>query len=88
LRLAQQRGEWFETRPDDLIDAAAAQEALAALPEEQRETIVLRLWAQLTFEEIRDITGLPLSTLFSRFKTGLSRLKQMMENSCQSKKTN
>src|SRR5438477_7512432 len=36
--------EWFEAKPDDLLDAAAAQEALAKLPDQQREVIVLRIW--------------------------------------------
>src|ERR1700704_4900798 len=39
---------WFERHPGDLIDANAAQEALSALPQEQREVILLRIWGTLT----------------------------------------
>src|SRR4051794_7840601 len=34
---------WFVPRPEDRIDAAAAQAALAALPAEQREIVTLRI---------------------------------------------
>lgn len=87
LRLAEQRPEFFEPQPHDLIDASAAQEALASLAAEQREVIVMRLWAQMTLAEIADITGQAVSTLFSRYRTGLSEIKRIMESSCQTKKT-
>ena len=44
----QGRPDWFESRAEDLIDAAAAQEALSRIPSEQREVILLRLWGGLT----------------------------------------
>lgn len=81
-RLAAERPDWFRSQPDELIDAATAQAALADLPHEQREAIVLRIWAGLTLQEISDITGLPVSTLFSRYQAGLAALRKRMESPC------
>ncbi len=81
-RLAEARPDWFEPRHDDRIDAADAQRALGILPPDQREVIVLRIWAQMTLTEIAQITGDPISTLFTRYRTGLARLKHLMEPSC------
>lgn len=46
-KVVAQRQNWFDPRPDDVIDAAMAQAALAAIPDEQREVVVLRLWSGL-----------------------------------------
>ncbi|MHC4716097.1 MAG: RNA polymerase sigma factor [Planctomycetota bacterium] len=81
-RLGAERATWFESRPDDVIDAAAVQAALAGLPAKQREVIVLRIWGGLTHREIGEVTGKPLSTVFSRYRTALARIRQRMEASC------
>jgi len=86
IKLAMDRPDWFEIRPEDLIDALSAQEAMASLPPEQREVIVMRIWGQMTLAEIADVTGLPTSTLFSRYRAGLSEIKRIMESSCHSTK--
>jgi RNA polymerase sigma factor (sigma-70 family) len=83
---AQRSTDYFESRPEDLIDAFTAQAALDALPPEQREVIVLRIWAQMTLAEITQVTGQPTSTLFSRYRAGLSEIKRIMESSCHMKK--
>ena len=86
MRLAEQRTEFFESGADDLIDASAAQEAMESLPQEQREVIVMRLWAQMTLAEIAEVTGEAVSTLFSRYRSGLLEIKRIMESSCPTKK--
>jgi RNA polymerase sigma-70 factor (ECF subfamily) len=87
MRLAAERPDWFEPGLADLIDAAAAQEALEALAPEQREVIVMRIWARMTLAEIGEVTGEAVSTLFSRYRAGLNEIKRIMESSCQTKKT-
>ena len=81
-RLAGDRPGWFDPRPDDLLDGEAVQAALASLPAAQREAIVLRIWANLTLREIADVTGKPISTVFSRYRAGLAALRQRMETPC------
>ncbi|MHC4444546.1 MAG: RNA polymerase sigma factor [Planctomycetota bacterium] len=85
----QRAGEypaWFEPRPEDLVDAGTAQSALLSLPNDQREIIVLRIWAGMTLAEASEVTGEPVSTLFSRYRAGLAALRKAMEVSCKSKK--
>src|SRR5690348_255194 len=58
------RRVWFEHRIDDLIDASSAQRALESLPAAQREVVVLRIWAQLGFQDIADLLELSVSSAF------------------------
>lgn len=76
---AAERTHCFQGHPDELMDADAVQSALRRLPEEQREVIVLRIWAGMTFQEVSEVTGLASSTLFSRYEAGLTTLRQIME---------
>ena len=53
---------------------------LEKLDEPQREVIILKLFSGLTFEEISEITGEPLSTVSSRYARTLKSLKYKMES--------
>lgn len=58
--------------------AVAVDGALRQLPDEQREVIVLKLWADLTFQQIADTLGAPLNTVASRYRYALERLRERM----------
>jgi len=53
--------------------------AVAALPEEQREVIVLKEYQGLTFLEIAEVLALPMSTVKTRLYRGLGQLKDQLE---------
>ena len=55
------------------------QEALAQIPEEFREVVVLRDVQQLAYEEIADITGLPMGTVKSRINRGRTKLQGILK---------
>src|SRR3954454_20594844 len=57
-RAAAAAAAWFVPSEGDGLDAEAATRALQALPLEQREVLVARLWGGLTFEQVGDLTGL------------------------------
>ena len=61
----------------DLSRTVAA--AVAALPEEQREVIVLKEYQGLTFLEIAEALDVPLSTVKTRLYRGLGQLRQRLE---------
>ncbi|MBI3932595.1 MAG: RNA polymerase sigma factor [Acidobacteria bacterium] len=67
--------ELVESR--DLARAVAA--AVAALPGEQREVIVLKEYQGLTFLEIAEVLGLPTSTVKTRLYRGLGQLREHLE---------
>lgn len=78
----------FRTRPGgdaafelveahDLARRVAA--AIAELPDEQREVIVLKEYQDLTFVEIAAALDVPVSTVKTRLYRGLSQLRQRLE---------
>jgi RNA polymerase sigma factor (sigma-70 family) len=69
---------WFVPSDEDRLDAQAAAAALEALPLEQRETIVARLWGGLSFDEIAELTQTSSSTAHRRYHTGLAALRERL----------
>jgi RNA polymerase sigma-70 factor (ECF subfamily) len=69
--------------PLELVEAGdmsrAVASAVAALPAEQREVIVLKEYQDLTFVEIAEILGVPLSTVKTRLYRGLGQLRHRLE---------
>ena len=57
----------------------AVERAMATLPDEQRTAIVLKEYHGLTFQEIADMQGCPLSTVKTRLYQGLSVVRRQLE---------
>ena len=55
-------------------------QALALLPEEYRTTLVLRHVADLNYEEIAEIQGVPVGTVRSRLARGRTQLANILGN--------
>jgi RNA polymerase sigma factor (sigma-70 family) len=81
--VARDHAEWFQPRPEDPIDARAAQDALQTLPAAQREIILLRLWSGMTLAELSDVTGAPLSTVHDHYRKGIAGVRRTMESRSQ-----
>src|SRR5437016_1565009 len=56
--------------------ARLVERAMELLPEEQRTAIVLKEYHGLTFQEIADLIGCPLSTVKTRLYQGLTVLRR------------
>jgi RNA polymerase sigma-70 factor (ECF subfamily) len=54
----------------------AVERAMALLPDEQRTAIVLKEYHGLTFQEIAELLGCPLSTVKTRLYQGLTVLRR------------
>jgi RNA polymerase sigma-70 factor, ECF subfamily len=85
IELATEQGP-VETVEDlasrkELSEAVA--EAMSLLPEEQRTAIILKEYHGMTFQEIADLQGCPLSTVKTRLYQGLSVLRRNLEKSGQ-----
>jgi len=78
--------EAFEARPEDVIDAKAAQVGLESLPPDQREAIVLRIWGGMTLQQTSAIMGQPVTTVFRKYRQGLAAIRERMASRCQTKK--
>ena len=62
---------------NDLSRLVAA--AMAALPEEQREVVILKEYQGLTFPEIAETLDVPLSTVKTRLYRGLGQLRVRLQ---------
>jgi len=52
--------------------------ALEALPEEQREVLVLKVWSELTFAQIGQTLHIPANTAASRYRYAIARLQVLL----------
>lgn len=79
--LAAERGpsESIETLVGRRQLGRAVAAAMATLPEEQRTAIVLKEYHGLTFQEIAEMQGVPLSTVKTRLYQGLSVVRRQLE---------
>ena len=57
----------------------AVRRAVATLPAELREVLLMKEFEELTFQEIADALGVPLSTVKSRLYTALKQLRLRLE---------
>lgn len=55
---------------------------LQRLSADERETIVLKIYSEFTFQEIADFRQAPLPTVASWYRRGLERLKTMLTTEC------
>lgn len=76
---------WFISRLTDQMDAQMAQQALVGLKSEHREVIVLKIWAQMTLQEISETLETPVSTIHARYVSGIKILRKRMSVACQNK---
>jgi len=69
--------------PDNVVNERMCvdqvEKALQKISEEFREVVVLRDIQQLSYEEITEITGLPMGTVKSRINRGRSHLQEILE---------
>jgi RNA polymerase sigma-70 factor, ECF subfamily len=81
VEMASERGptESIETLVERRELSAVVADAMALLPEEQRMAIILKEYHGMTFQEIADLQGCPLSTVKTRLYQGLTVLRRHLE---------
>ena len=81
IEMASERGpvESIETLVERRELSGVVEEAMKLLPEEQRMAIILKEYHGMTFQEIADLQGCPLSTVKTRLYQGLSVLRRHLE---------
>ena len=63
------------TGDEDSEFSATISRLLQSLPDDQREVLVLHLWADLSFREIADQLDISANTAASRYRYGLEKLR-------------
>ncbi|MGB7848169.1 MAG: RNA polymerase sigma factor [Candidatus Acidiferrum sp.] len=69
---------WFVHSGKNQDEVLSLQEALRELPEEQRETVFLKVWSGMTLLEISEVTETPLNTVASRYRYALEKLRERL----------
>jgi RNA polymerase sigma-70 factor (ECF subfamily) len=90
LRVLRRRKPWLSfgvsadvptVEPDRVVETeshAAIRAAVARLPANQSEVIVLKIWEGLTFAEIADVLGESPNTVASRYRYAMEKLSQWL----------
>lgn len=68
--------------PSAPLAAADALAALARLPAQQREIVVLRIYAGLTFEAAAAIVGISAAGAFREYRAALTSIREHLESAC------
>jgi RNA polymerase sigma-70 factor (ECF subfamily) len=56
----------------------ALETALASLPVEQREVVVLKVYEGLSFKEIAELTDISINTIASRYRYAIEKLRGVL----------
>jgi RNA polymerase sigma-70 factor (ECF subfamily) len=71
----------LESRDSDMSDGETVEwvvSCLQTLNEDQREILVMKIYGELTFREISEVTGLPQGTVATRYRAALERLRAQL----------
>lgn len=71
-----------ENREDELIRSethSRIRQLVDQLPEEQREVVILRHYADMSFKEISQLTRVSINTALGRMRYALINIRKMME---------
>jgi len=64
----------------------AATDALLQLESGERELIILRIWGNLTYEEIGAALGISTATAYRQYERALTKLRNILESPCTTNK--
>jgi RNA polymerase sigma-70 factor, ECF subfamily len=60
-------------------EQAALEQALRALPPEQREVVHLNVYEGMTFQEVATATGESINTISARYRYALDKMRKMLQ---------
>jgi RNA polymerase sigma-70 factor, ECF subfamily len=73
---------WDASTLEEKERAEMMRRALEQLPAEQREVVVLRIWADLTFAQIADTLSENQNTIAARHRYALASLRKLLPEEC------
>jgi RNA polymerase sigma-70 factor (ECF subfamily) len=68
----------FESSLEKAEEDARLETAIRELPVEQREVLTLKIWGELTFQQIATVTDESPNTVASRYRLALAALRQQL----------
>ena len=73
---AHRSPRWFEESPGNTLDAREITQQITELSDNEREVLVLRLWGELTFEEIAKLTESSGSSCHRLYQKAIEQLRK------------
>jgi len=70
---------WFDPAHEDAETRDAVEVAVKELAPIYREVVTLKIWGELTFEEIAQVLDIPANTAASRYRYGLDGLRTYLK---------
>jgi RNA polymerase sigma-70 factor (ECF subfamily) len=70
---------WLVGHGHSREEILAVQAAVRDLPEEQRETVFLKVWGGMTLQEIAGVLEIPMNTAASRYRYALEKLRERLQ---------
>jgi RNA polymerase sigma-70 factor (ECF subfamily) len=79
LLVAEREAEQAGHRIEDSEQQSKLRQAIDALPESQKQVLLMRYYSGMKFVEIAEALGCPLNTALGRMHKAMLKLKQLME---------
>lgn len=71
---------WFASSMDNDAHRQHLEGLLRTILPEYAEVLILRIWGERTFREIAQITGVRLSTVYSRYRIALRKVGELLDS--------
>ena len=71
--------EWLVRTEATMLAAIAIEKAMRELPAEQREVVVMKVWGEMTLEEMAQVLEIPVNTVASRYRYALGKLRELLQ---------
>jgi RNA polymerase sigma-70 factor (ECF subfamily) len=69
---------WFKDSLEQDERSRQIEQAIQTLPDYYKEVIILKIWGELTFEQIAETLDIPMNTAASRYRYALERLRRTL----------
>lgn len=77
--IALPAGAWFDTSIGDNETREMIESGMRQLPQIYREVVTLKIWGELTFDEIAQVLDIPANTAASRYRYGIEGLRKTLK---------
>jgi len=71
--------QWFEAPAELLHWSMKLESAIRGLPVEQSEVLTMKIWGEMTFDEIATVLEVPMNTVASRYRYAIAKLRELMQ---------
>ena len=75
---ARERQDGPETIVEQSERHARIRQAVAELPDDQREVAMMKVWGQMTFDQIGEVMSIPRSTAHAAYRSAMNTLYQRL----------